>query len=129
VILLLDSNILIDAIRGRNFAAFQAAVESRHQLATSAVSIGEIYAGTRPPEEGRTAELLSKLECYPVTAAIGRHAGELLDNWGRRGRTLQLPDMLIAATAIEHGLALMTDNRKDFPMPELTFYPPEPIRT
>ena len=75
MILLLDSNILIDAIRGRNFAAFQVAVESRHQLATSAVTIGEIYAGARPTEEQRTVELLSKLECYPVTAAIGPACG------------------------------------------------------
>jgi predicted nucleic acid-binding protein len=31
--------------------------------------------------------------------------------------------MMVAATAIENGLSLMTDNRKDFPLPELSFYP------
>jgi predicted nucleic acid-binding protein len=31
--------------------------------------------------------------------------------------------MMIAATALEHSLALMTGNRKDFPLPELTFDP------
>jgi predicted nucleic acid-binding protein len=30
--------------------------------------------------------------------------------------------MMIAATALEHGLALMTDNHKDFPLSELKFY-------
>ena len=34
-----------------------------------------------------------------------------------------LADMMVAATALEHGLSLMTDNRKDFPLPELTLYP------
>jgi len=33
-----------------------------------------------------------------------------------------LDDMLIAATALEHGLTLMTDNRMDFPMRELELY-------
>ena len=32
-------------------------------------------------------------------------------------------DMLIAATALEHSLTLVTENRKDFPMPELSLYP------
>jgi predicted nucleic acid-binding protein len=31
--------------------------------------------------------------------------------------------MVVAATALEHNLALVTANRKDFPMPELKFYP------
>jgi predicted nucleic acid-binding protein len=31
--------------------------------------------------------------------------------------------MLIAATALEHGLTLITHNRKHFPMPELSFHP------
>jgi predicted nucleic acid-binding protein len=29
--------------------------------------------------------------------------------------------MMISATALEHSLALMTENRKDFPLPDLTF--------
>jgi predicted nucleic acid-binding protein len=32
--------------------------------------------------------------------------------------------MFIAATAVEYDLVLLTDNRKDFPMPELKFYNP-----
>jgi predicted nucleic acid-binding protein len=32
--------------------------------------------------------------------------------------------MIVAATALAHGCSLMTDNRKDFPLPELTLAPP-----
>jgi predicted nucleic acid-binding protein len=39
------------------------------------------------------------------------------------GQTLTLDDTLIASTAITHRLILVTDNRKDFPMPELNLYP------
>jgi predicted nucleic acid-binding protein len=31
-------------------------------------------------------------------------------------------DVTIAAVALTHGLTLLTDNRKDFPMPELALY-------
>ncbi len=41
----------------------------------------------------------------------------------KKGRTLGVVDLIIAATALAHKLVLMTDNRKDFPMPQLTFYP------
>jgi predicted nucleic acid-binding protein len=47
----------------------------------------------------------------------------LKNEWARRGQTLSVPDVLIAATALAHRLVLMTDNRKDFPMPELVLYP------
>jgi predicted nucleic acid-binding protein len=32
---------------------------------------------------------------------------------------------MIAATALHYGLTLMTDNRKDFPMPDLKLHPPK----
>ena len=77
----------------------------------------------RVGEEKRTEAFLSSLDCYPITAAIARRAGSLKSAWAQKGKTLSLADMIVAATALEHGLALMTDNRKDFPLPELNFYP------
>jgi predicted nucleic acid-binding protein len=47
----------------------------------------------------------------------------LKNEWSRKGRTLAIADVLIAATALAHKLVLMTDNRKDFPMPQLVLYP------
>jgi predicted nucleic acid-binding protein len=41
----------------------------------------------------------------------------------RRGVTIGLADAVIGATALEHGLALVTDNRKDFPMKGIEFFP------
>src|ERR1700733_4223305 len=31
-------------------------------------------------------------------------------------------DLIVAGTALAHNLVLMTDNRKDFPMPQLALY-------
>jgi predicted nucleic acid-binding protein len=61
--------------------------------------------------------------CYPITGAVARRAGSLKSAWAQKGKTLSLADMIVAATALEHGLSLMTDNRKDFPLPELRFHP------
>jgi predicted nucleic acid-binding protein len=63
------------------------------------------------------------LEFYPVTSEVARYAGELCNQFRTKGRTLSLPDVTIAAICLTHKLTLMTDNRKDFLMPELRSYP------
>jgi predicted nucleic acid-binding protein len=123
--LLLDTTVLIDVLRKRNRRPVWLGqlVESGHQLATSAICVGEVHSGMRPGEEVRTQGLLASIPCFPVDAKIAARAGDIRAEWSRKGTTLTLTDMLIAATALEHGLALVTDNRKDFPMPELSVYP------
>jgi predicted nucleic acid-binding protein len=125
MIILLDTNILIDVLRSRGNRRHLLAdlVEQGHTLATSTINVGEVYAGMRPPEATETDRLLRSIESYPVTHAIARHAGTLKFAYSQKGRTLTLADMIVAATALTHGCSLMTDNRKDFPLPELTLSP------
>jgi predicted nucleic acid-binding protein len=54
-----------------------------------------------------------------------RLAGELRQNWLRKGKTFSVPDMIIAAICITEKLTLVTDNRKDFAMPEVKLHPLE----
>jgi predicted nucleic acid-binding protein len=123
--LLLDTSILIDVLRLRNQRReFLAELVRRgHTLSTTTLSIAEIYAGMRPAEEAPTEVLLGVLEVYELTLSSARLAGRLKNNWARKGRTLTLADTIVAAIAIERGCALLTDNRKDFPMAEVQLYP------
>jgi predicted nucleic acid-binding protein len=125
VILLLDTTVLLDVLRARQNRRSLLAelVAGGHILATAAINIGEVYSGMGSGEEARTETFLSSLHCYPITGAVARRAGSLKSTWAQKGKTLSLADMIVAATAIEHGLCLMTDNRKDFPLPELRFHP------
>ena len=123
--LLLDTTVLIDAMRGRAavLTALAEAVRSGHELGTSALNLAEVYSGIRNNEESLAREFLASLTCYPVTDSIAERGGRLRNEWARRGISLGLADAVIAATALEHGLRLATDNRKDFPMDEIAFYP------
>lgn len=116
MILLLDTTVLIDLLRGRGNrrALLAELIEAGHTLATAAINIGEVYAGVRPGEETSTEALLSNLDCFPLTGKIARRAGTLKSEWARKGKTLTLADMIVAATALEHDSVVMTDNRKDF---------------
>ena len=60
---------------------------------------------------------------YPITPPAARLAGELKRDYGRKGRTLNLGDVIIAAVALHNQLTLLTDNIKDFAMEDLALYP------
>ena len=123
--LLLDTSVLIDALRLRHGRRELLAelVRGQHTLVTSALNVAEVYAGMRPSEEAETEAFLSALDCYEITASVARLAGKLKNQWTGKGRTLSLADSIVAAVALENDCAVMTDNGKDFPMPELRRYP------
>jgi predicted nucleic acid-binding protein len=122
--LLLDTSVLIDALRARRERRAWLAdqLRSGHSLETSALNVAEVYAGMRPEEEMQTKAFLGALLCHPITASAGEKAGRLKNQWARKGRTLTLADTMVAAVAIEQDCALVTDNRKDFPMSEMRSY-------
>ena len=123
--LLLDTSVLIDALRRRHQRRELLADLARagHTLTTSALNVAEVYAGMRSSEEKETEAFLGVLECCELTRSAGCLAGKLKSQWAGKGRTLALADTIIAAIALEQGCILMTDNRKDFPMAELDHYP------
>lgn len=98
-------------------------LEKGIQLATSVVNVAEVYAGMRSGEEARTEAFLFGLELIPVTASVGRRAGLLKAEKARKGQTFSLADTLIASTALEYDMPLMTENRKDFTHTGLRLWP------
>jgi predicted nucleic acid-binding protein len=122
---LADTNILINALnhkRGQR-ELLNYLVSQGHRLACCTVTLGELFSGIKPADIAKVEQFVSMLSWYAASRDIARHAGQLRFEYARKGITLSLPDMLIAATALEHGLTLITDNRKHFPIPELPLYP------
>ena len=122
---LLDTSIIIDVLnnkRNRPVLVRQLLSEG-HLLACCPINVTEIYAGMRPKEEEQTEVLLQSLRYYSITFPIARLAGMLKRDYAKKGKTLSVSDTTIAAVAIHHGLALLTDNAKDFPMKDLQLYP------
>jgi toxin FitB len=89
------------------------------------VSIGELESGFAAMQDGeRRARLEAALERHltllfpgrvlPVTQAIAARWGKLDGIRQSIGRPLSAPDGMIAATALEHDLTVVTRNLKDF---------------
>jgi len=120
---LLDSCVLIRHLRRHQPTTdlvATLAMEGRVGIAT--ISRTEVVEGMRDHERQSTMRFLDALECYPLDAAIANLAGELMRRFRAQGITLDKPDAIIGATAMAHGLVLVTYNAKHFPMPELRLY-------
>lgn len=122
---LLDTSVIIDAINDKkNRRQFlRGLLEQGNLLACCPINITEVYAGLRPKEEQSTSSFLQTLQLYPLTWPIAERAGLLKRDYSKKGKTLNLGDVIIAATALHNRLILLTDNTKDFPMKDLTLYP------
>ena len=120
---LLDTSVIIDAINGRNSRAeiLESWIEQGTLLACCPINITEVHMGMRPHEAARTEAFLASLEFFPVTPEIAKYAGALYREQRRKGVTLALADLTIAAVAIANRILLATDNQKDFPMKEIRF--------
>jgi predicted nucleic acid-binding protein len=120
--LLLDTNIIVDVLRKRNerHLLVENLLDQGQPLASCPVTLTEIYAGMRPHEEKPTRAFMKSLLFLTITEDI---AERLKAQYARRGRAISFQDASIAAVCMAYGCTLLTENTKDFPMPELQLYP------
>jgi predicted nucleic acid-binding protein len=113
--LLLDTDVLIDYLRGRAEAV--AYLESLSgPLVISAMTVGELYAGVREGDErSRLETFLNAFEIVPLDSAIAARGGLYRRDYGKSHST-GLADALIAATAELSKARLVTLNDRHFPM-------------
>lgn len=119
---LLDTDVLIDLLRGRPVTKAFLMEATRHAVpCCSVISVAQLCAGMRPDEEAVTMALLDALVIYPVTRKIAEATGHFKQVI--RSRRLELADCLIAATAFIEGASLATGSVRDYPMREVTVLP------
>jgi predicted nucleic acid-binding protein len=117
---LLDSTVLIDCLRGRAaLGRVRQLLESGEQLGTTGVNVDEVVRGLRPAEDRPARVLFDGLRVLPIARGEGWLAGSWRRDFAGRGVTLSQADCLIAAAAVSAGARLATGNPRDFPMPGL----------
>ena len=121
---LLDTDIAIEIQRARDqsvLSQWAELVGSRAGILCSPVVVAEIWAGARQQEHQLIANFFRSVNCVAADRETGQIAGAFLNRYAR-SHSLEVPDALIAAAAIQYQAALWTRNRKHYPMPQLTFY-------
>jgi predicted nucleic acid-binding protein len=128
---LIDTDWLIQILHGDTDSAQTIEDLAPDGLATSLITYGELYHGAyyaRDPQQALEAmqDVLAEIEMLQLTPAImERYAiirGQLTRNQRQQVGDM---DLLIAATALEHDLTLVTYNRRDYDLVAgLTLYKP-----
>jgi predicted nucleic acid-binding protein len=120
---LLDTNILILYLRKtEGYYELLDTLARDDPLHISAITRLEIIRGMHERERKDTFDFLDSLETIDITIEVSDRAGELIRSWRTRGIVLEDADAIIASTALNGGLALVTTNAKHFPMPDLVVY-------
>jgi predicted nucleic acid-binding protein len=120
---ILDSNILIRYLRKTaGYKNLLYEIERKGWMYISVMTRLEVVRGMQERERKDTFDLLDMFETAPMTLEIADLAGELIRSYRGRGIILSDADAIIAATALQHGLVLVTTNAKHFPMPELVIF-------
>jgi predicted nucleic acid-binding protein len=119
--LLLDTTVLIDLSKnfGDVLTSLNAAVASGGILGVCAISVAEFLAGVPVPQRGQWERWIADFEYWDISREAAVLAGVFRFDLARQGRALQIPDALMAATAVVTDSALVTNNVKDYPMPNL----------
>ena len=119
---LLDTCAISDLYQGYEHALKKLKKTTPKALAISSITVAELrygiakIKGTKKSEAIRifTDELLSIVTIISVDEAIAETAGEIKAELERSGNVTGAYDLLIAATAINKGLILVTSNTRDF---------------
>ncbi len=124
---LLDTNVPSELARPQPEPKVLAWIDAQSldTLFLSTVSFGELIKGIElQPQSKRRTELETWLEVdvehlfssriLPVTRSISARWGTLTARRRLLGKPLNVADGMIAATALEHGLTLVTRNENDF---------------
>jgi len=111
--LLVDTDVLVDHLRtGEGFDP------SGHSVNSSVITRAELFAGQATDEE-IVRRLLGPFRELPVDRGVAELGGRL-----RRESGVGLADALIAATALQHRLSVLTRNTRDFErVPRLRLHP------
>lgn len=118
---LLDTDRVVDALLGRPEMGVLMPELRRRGLSMSVITYMEIMEGIAGEQDSASAlrafrAFLRRTRMLIVSRAIARRAAEIRFDLRRQKRPIdhRALDILIAATAIEHDLILVTRNTRDY---------------
>ncbi len=118
---LLDTGVVIAHLRGlAGVAGLLEGLAERGSLAVSVITVVEVWQAAKERETVATRTFFGGVELSTIDGGLAEAAGLFAQKLRRDGITMQLADAVIAATALNLGIPLLTTNARHFaPVPDL----------
>jgi predicted nucleic acid-binding protein len=115
---LVDTDWVIDYLKGKIAVVDELTRLSEDGLAISLITYGEIYEGIYFSRDPRASErgflkFLRGVHVLPLNKLILKRFARLRGELRRTGNLIGDPDLLIAATALQYDLVLLSRNQSD----------------
>jgi len=112
-VILLDTNILIEILKG-NQETIRKVQSLRTELSISSITVMELYYGAMNKAELiKLEKFVSLFYIVELNEEVSKKATKLVKSYAK-SHTLDIPDSLIASTALTTQAKLFTYNTKDF---------------
>lgn len=120
---LIDANVLSEPTRARPDSKVVAWLTTHEgDFVVDSIILGELSIGILSLPRGRKRAQLEQwfeavvkaIECLPWDAPVSLRWARLVVELKKKGRSLPVMDAMIAATALEHDLIVVTRNVRDF---------------
>ena len=116
---LLDTNIVIYVIKNKPLSALELFNANAGRMAISSITLAELLHGAEKSNAPTRSlavveDFASRLEVQPYGAKAAQHYGSIRSNLEKRGLTIGVNGLHIAAHARSEGLTLVTNNLREF---------------
>ena len=116
---LLDTNIVIYVIKRKPLSALQLFNDNEGHMAISSITLAELLHGAEKSNApvrslAVVEDFCSRLEVLPYGAKAAQHYGSIRAALERRGQSIGVNDLHIAAHARSEGLTLVSNNLREF---------------
>jgi len=116
IIICLDTSILIDyyRVKDKSQSLFFKLTERFTIFAVSAITKYELYLGNSPEQNIFWDDFFSRVIVLPFDSEAVKYSVIIYKQLKRENKLIQMPDIMIAGTAMKNNMSLATLNRKHF---------------